>query len=61
MYVAFVYVVDLVGISTACGMDCWGLISGRDKRLLSILQCPDWLWDALSLLSNGYRELCPKE
>jgi hypothetical protein len=36
-----------------------GPISGRGKVFFSIPQHPDRLWDSLSLLSNGYRELIP--
>jgi hypothetical protein len=63
MYVCvpFVYVVDLVGIATACELDGWGSISGRGKRFSSTLQCPDRPWDAPSLLSNGYRRFFPRE
>jgi hypothetical protein len=29
------------------------------QGFLSCPQCPDWLWDPLSLLFNGYWELLP--
>jgi hypothetical protein len=38
-----------------------GLIRGKGKVIFSIPQCPGRLWDLPSFLSNGYRELFPKD
>jgi hypothetical protein len=40
---------------TGYGLDGLGTIPGAGKRLLFTSQCLNRLWDAPSLLSNGYR------
>jgi hypothetical protein len=46
-----------VDIVTDYGLDSWGLISGRGKRLFSSPQRPELLSGPTSLLSNGYQGL----
>jgi len=39
---------------TAVDRTLHGLNHGRDKKVLSSLKCPDWLWGPPSLLFSGY-------
>jgi hypothetical protein len=50
-----------VGIATDYGLDGWGLIPGRGKKLFSTPQCPDRFWDPPRLLPNMYRGQFPTE
>jgi hypothetical protein len=46
-----------VGTGTGYEKEGRGSILGRGKRLFSIPQSPDRLWDPKSLVYNGYRGL----
>jgi hypothetical protein len=50
---------SLVDIVTVYELDSWSSIPNEGKSFFSASQCPDRLWDPLSLLSNGYQSLFP--
>jgi hypothetical protein len=50
-----------VSIAMGYSLDDLGSIPGRSKRFFSMPQCPDRLWNQLSLLSNGYRGHFPRD
>jgi hypothetical protein len=52
---------SLVGIVTGYGLDSRCSIPGRGKRIFSTPQRTDRLWGPLSLLSNRYRGLFPRD
>jgi hypothetical protein len=50
------------GVTGSDGLTDWnaqGSILGRGKKIFSVPQLPDQLWDLHSLISKGYWEVLP--